>query len=219
LKLPQRSVATAYVSFGDWTQDQTLIPFTVNSALASPALDRPTADAKARVTASAFSFNTRAVDHLALNFRFRTYDFNNETPIFHVAQTVSYDSSVAAFDPGSNTIFSFNRKTFDADASWTPMTHAALRAAYTRDNLSQTFRTFDTQHEDWLRLSADATGIHMMTLRAVYEFSNRNGTGLDEQSLDDVGEQTSLRQFDISNRKTNRFSAIVIAQPNSNLSV
>jgi MtrB/PioB family decaheme-associated outer membrane protein len=219
MRLPRRSVATAYVSLGDWTQDQTLIPFTANSALASPALDRPTADAKAHVTATAFSFNTRAIEHVALNVRFRTYDFNNETPIFHVTQTVSYDTNVSAYEPGSNTIFSFDRKTFDADASWTPLTHAAFRAAYTRDNLSQTFRTFDTQHEDWLRFSADATGIKMMTLRAVYEFSNRNGTGFDEQSLDDIGEQTSLQQFDISNRKTNRFSGLVIAQPNSSLSV
>jgi len=219
MRLPHRSVATAYVSLGNWTQDQTLIPFTVNSALASPALDRPTADAKAHVTATAFTYNTRAIDHVALNVRFRTYDFNNETPIFHLTQTVSYDTNVSTFEPGSNTIFSFDRKTFDADASWTPLTHASLRAAYTRDNLSQTFRTFDTQHEDWLRFSADATGIKMMTLRAVYEFSNRNGTGLDEQSLDDIGEQTSLRQFDISNRKTNRFSGMVIAQPNSSLSV
>jgi MtrB/PioB family decaheme-associated outer membrane protein len=219
LKLPERSQATAYVSLGDWTQNQTLIPFTVNSALASPSLDRPTADAKAHITATAFSYNTRAVDHLALNFRFRTYDFNNETPNFNVTQTVSYDTSVAAFAPGSNTIFSFNRKTFDADASWTPIPHGAFRAAYTRDNMSQTFRTFDTQHEDWLRLSADAMGFKTLTLRGVYEFSNRNGTGLDEQSLDDIGEQTSLRQFDISNRKTNRFSVIAIDQVNSNLSV
>jgi MtrB/PioB family decaheme-associated outer membrane protein len=219
MKLPMHSQATAYVSLGDWTQDQTLIPFTINSALAAPTLDRSTADAKARITASTLSFNTRAIDDLALNFRFRTYDFNNETPVFHVTQTVSYDTSVAAFDAGSNTIYSFNRKTFDADASWTPIAHGALRAAYTRDYLSQTFRTFDSQHEDWLRLSADATGIKTMTLRAVYEFSNRNGTGLDEQSLDDIGEQTSLRQFDISNRKTNRFSVIGMGQVNSSLSV
>src|SRR5262249_18332714 len=183
MKLPQHSQATAYVSLGDWTQDQTLIPFTINSALAAPPLDRPTANAKARITASAFSFNTRAVDHLALNFRFRTYDFNNETPVFNLTQTVSYDPSVAAFAPGTNTIYSFNRKTFDADAVYTALPYAALRAAYTRDNLSQTFRTFDTQHEDWLRLSADTTRLHNATLRAVYEFINRNRNGLDQQSL------------------------------------
>lgn len=219
LKLPERSQATAYVSLGDWTQNQTLIPFTINSALAAPALDRTAADAKARVTATAFAFNTRMLEHVALNLRFRSYDFDNQTPVFNLTQTVSYDTKVAAFDPGSNTVYSYNRKTFDADASWTPMTHAAFRAAYTRDNLSQSFRTFDTQHEDWVRLSADATGFKWATLRAVYEFSNRNGTGLDEQSLDDVGEQTSLRQFDISNRKTNRVSAIALVQPRNNWSV
>jgi MtrB/PioB family decaheme-associated outer membrane protein len=219
LRLPERSQATAYVSLGDWTQNQTLIPFTINSALVAPALDRTAADAKARVTATAFAFNTRALEHLALNLRFRSYDFDNQTPLFHVTQTVSYDTSVAAFGPGSTTLFSFNRKTFDADASWTPMAHAAFRAAYTRDNLSQTFRTFDSQHEDWVRLSADITGLKFATLRGVYEFSNRNGSGLDEQSLDDIGEQTSLRQFDISNRKTNRVSAIAIVQPKSDWSL
>jgi MtrB/PioB family decaheme-associated outer membrane protein len=219
MKLPERSVATAYLSIGNWSQNQTLIPFTVNSALTSPTLDRATADAKAKVTGTAFSFNTRAFEDLALNARFRTYDFNNQTPVFNVTQTVSYDTSVAAFAPGTNTIYSFTRKTFDADASWTGLHYAALRAAYTRDNLSQTFRTFDSQHEDYLRLSADTMGLKNVTFRGVYEFSNRNGNGLDEQSLDDIGEQTSLRQFDISNRKTNRFSGIAIAQVNSNLSV
>lgn len=219
LKLPERSQATAYVSLGDWSQDQTLIPFTVNSALTAPALARPTAEAKARITATAFSFNTHALDHVALNLRFRSYDFNNETPVFNVTQTVSYDTSLSTFEPGSNTIYSYNRKTFDADASWTPMTHAAFRAAYTRDNFSQTFRTFDSQNTDYVRLSADATNLKWATLRAVYEYSRRVGQGLDDTTLDDIGEQTSLRQFDIANQTTNRFSGIVLAQPTANLSV
>ena len=219
LTLPARSQATAYVSLGDWSQNQTLIPFTVNTALASLPLDRPTAEAKARVTATAFSFNTRALEHLALNFRFRTYDFNNETPLFNVTQTVSYDTSVSTFAPGSNTIYSYNRKTFDADASWTPIPHGAFRAAYTRDDFSQTFRTFDSQHTDFARFSADAMGMKWVTLRGVYEYSRRVGQGLDDEALDDIGEQTSLRQFDIANQTTNRFSGIVLAQPNANLSV
>ena len=47
----------------------------------------------------------------------------------------------------------------------------------------------------------------------------RVGTGVDEQSLDDIGEQTSLRQFDISDRTVNRFSAMVIGSPISSLSL
>jgi hypothetical protein len=107
----------------------------------------------------------------------------------------------------------------DADASWTPIAHAALRAAYTRDSFSQTFRTFDSQHTDYARFSADATNLKWVTLRGVYEFSRRTGQGLDDTSLDDIGEQTSLRQFDIANQTTNRFSGIVLAQATPNLSL
>ena len=53
----------------------------------------------------------------------------------------------------------------------------------------------------------------------MYEYTKRTGSGLDEQSLDDIGEQTSLRQFDISDFTANRFSAIVVARLGSNLSV
>jgi MtrB/PioB family decaheme-associated outer membrane protein len=218
LKLPARSQATAYVSLGDWTQNQALIPFTINSALAAPPLDRATTDATAHITATAFTFNTRAFEHLGLNARFRSYDFNNETPVFHVTNTVSYDTKVATFAPGGTSPYSFNRKTLDLDASWTPLAHAAFRAAYTRDDLSQTFRTFDKQRENILRLSADAAGLAWVTLRGVYEHGSRTGHGLDEQSLDDLGEQTSLRQFDISNRDTDRFSGIAILQPKGSVS-
>ena len=34
LNLPARSRATAYVSVGNWSQNDPLIPFTINSALA-----------------------------------------------------------------------------------------------------------------------------------------------------------------------------------------
>jgi MtrB/PioB family decaheme-associated outer membrane protein len=219
VKLPGTSQATAYVSLGHLSQDDALIPFTINSALAAPALDRPTADASARITATAFAYNARPVPHLWFNARFRSYDFDNRTPVFNVTKTVSYDTSVAAFDQGGTSPFSFTRKIGDLDASWMPTTFTAFRAAYTYEGVDQTFRTFDSTTENTVRLSADATGIRWLTLRGVYEHAKRTGTGLDEQSLDDIGEQRSLRQFDISDRDSNRFSAIVIAAPTASLSL
>jgi MtrB/PioB family decaheme-associated outer membrane protein len=213
MKVTPNSQATAYISFGSLSQNDALIPFTINAALASPALDRPTSDASAHITATAFNYNIRPMDHVSLNARFRSYDFANQTPVFHVANTVSYDTSVSAFADGGTSPYSFNRKETDLDASWTPTTYTALRAAYTYDTFSQNFRTFDSQNENILRLSADASGIRWLTVRGVYEYSTRSGTGLDEQSLDDIGEQVSLRQFDLSNRTTNRFSAVVLATP------
>jgi MtrB/PioB family decaheme-associated outer membrane protein len=210
--------ASAYVSLGNLSQNDALIPFTSNAALASPPLARPNADAEARITATAFNFNTRPAPHLWLNARFRTYDFDNRTPVFNVTNTVQYDTKIAAFSEGGTSPFSFIRKLLDLDASWTPVKFAAFRAGYTWEAVDQTFRTFDTTTQNTVRLSADATGLSWLTVRGVYEYAKRVGTGLDEQSLDDIGEQTSLRQFDISDRTVNRFSAIVIATASPSLS-
>ena len=100
VNLPRRSQVMAYVSVGDWTQDDPLIPFTINSALSAPSLDRATADAKAIVTATTFSFTSKPTDALWVSARYRLYDFDNRTPVFHVSNTVSYDTSVAAFAEG-----------------------------------------------------------------------------------------------------------------------
>ena len=79
--------------------------------------------------------------------------------------------------------------------------------------MEETFRTFDTTTENTARVSADLTGISWLSIRAVYEHGKRVGSGFDEQALDDIGEQVSLRQFDISNRDTDRFSTIVQVMP------
>ncbi len=219
VKLPKDSQATAYVSLGDWSQNMALVPFTINAALASPPLDRATADASARVTATAFDLNSRPVERLWLNARFRSYDFDNRTPIFHVQNTVSYDTKVAAFPPGGTVPYGFNRKTVDLDAAWTPSTFTSLRAGYTHEAVDQTYRTIDTTDDNTLRLSADLTGIPWLTVRAVYEHGKRVGTGFDEQAVDDAGEQTALRQYDISDRVLDRFSTIVMLVPRPDLSI
>ena len=218
LKLPRNSRATAYVSVGNWTQNDPLIPFTINGALPTIQLDRATADAKALVTAMTYTFSSKPANSLWVSARYRSYDFDNRTPIFHVTNTVAYDTTPSVFADGGTSPYAFTRRTFDADASFTPIPFTALRIGYTREQLNQTFRSFDTTTEDTVRLSADATGVSWLTLRAVYEHGKRVGTGFDEQTLDDIGEQTSLRQFDISDRNTDRFSAIVQVMPASALS-
>ena len=217
VNLPRHSRATAYVSLGNWTQNSALIPFTTNSALAAPALDRTTADAKAVVTAMTYSFTSKPTDVLWFSARYRSYDFDNRTPAFNLAKPVSYDTTVAAFGEGATSPFSFKRKTFDADASVTPIPFTSLRVGYTREELNQTFRSFDTTTENTIRLSADTTRLTWLTVRGVYEHAKRVGTGFDEQSLDDLGEQVSLRQFDISDRKSDRFSTIAQLTPFSSL--
>ena len=139
--------------------------------------------------------------------------------MFHVTNTVSYDTTVAAFAEGGTSPFSLNRKAFDAEVSLTPLKYTAFRAGYTREQVDQTFRFFDTTTENTLRVSADTSGLSWLMLRAVYEHAKRTGSGFDEQALDDIGEQVSLRQFDISDRTANRVSLVTQVTPVSSFSV
>jgi hypothetical protein len=150
--------------------------------------------------------------------RYRSYDFDNQTPVFHVANTVSYDTSAAPYAFGGTSPYGYKRQTFDADASLTPIPYAAFRVGYTREVDDQTFRSVATTTQDTERASIDATGVSWLTLRAVYEHARRTGSGLDEQTLDTIGEQVSLRQFDISDLTSDRFSTILMVTPISRLS-
>jgi len=219
VNLPGRSRVTAYISVGNWTQDNPLLPFTVNSALPIIRLDRPTSDANARVTSMNYSFTSRPVNELWFTARYRTYDFDNRTPVFRVIQTVAYDTSVASYPHEGTSPYAIDRKTGDAEVSWTGLRHAALRAGYTHEGIEQTFREFDTTSENTVRLSADTMGLSWVSLRAVYEHAKRTGKGFDEQSLDDTGEQVSLRRFDISDRTANRVSFIAQVTPVSAFSI
>jgi len=219
LNLPARSHATAYLSIGQWTQDNPLIPFTVNSALPVIPLDRQTSDAHARVTSMNYTFSSRPTDTVWISARYKSYDFDNRTPVFHVANTVAYDTTVAAFAEGGTSPFSLNRKLFQAEVSLTPYRYSAFRVAYNREQIDQTFRFFDTTTENTVSVSYDVSGISWLMARAVYEHAKRVGTGFDETALDDIGEQVSLRQFDISDRTANRFSLVAQATPVSSFSI
>src|SRR4029077_14459545 len=96
--------------------------------------------------------------------------------------------------------------------------YSAFLAGYTREKIDQTFRFFDTTTENTLRLSADLSGISWLMLRGVYEHAKRVGSGFDEQAFDDIGEQVSLRQFDISDRTADRVSVIAQMMATSALS-
>jgi MtrB/PioB family decaheme-associated outer membrane protein len=218
--LPARSRVTGSVTLGNWSQDADLIPFTTNSALPEIALDRPTAEAQANVGTANLSITSRPSNLLWLSARYRTYNFDNQTPVFHTPQTVAYDTTVQDLAHGETTPFGYDRHTFDADASITPWARGvAFRLGYTLEDVDRTFRVFDNTTENFVRASVDSTAWTWLTVRGLFEHSRRTGSGLDEEALDDIGEQVALRQFDISNRTMNRVSAIAQLMPASTWSL
>jgi MtrB/PioB family decaheme-associated outer membrane protein len=218
LKLPGRSRASAYISVGNMSNNAMLLPFTINSALVSPKLDRGTADITARVTSMNYSFTSRPVDTVWFSARYRQYEFDNRTVPFDVINGVNYDTAIVALNKESEP-FSQTRHTFDADATYSPWRYVGFRAGYTREQVDRTYRVVENTTEDIGRASIDLTGTTWVTVRGVFEHSKRRGSAVNGLELLAIGEQPTLRQFDISDRDQDRFSTIVIVTPVSQFSV
>jgi len=218
LNLPARSRAQAYVSVGAMSNNDALLPFTINTALASPALSRTTAEVKARVTTMNYSFTSRPTRLLWLSARYRQYQLDNRTPPFEVANGVNYDTAIVAVN-GESEPFGQTRHTFDADASISPTRFVGFKVGYTREEVDRTHRIVEKTTEDIGRASVDLTGLAWLTVRGVFEHSKRRGSEVDGLELLAIGEQPLLRQFDISDRDQDRFSMILIVTPASAFSL
>jgi MtrB/PioB family decaheme-associated outer membrane protein len=218
LKLPGHSRASAYISLGNLSNNAALLPFTINTALVSPPLDRSTADVTARVTAMNYLFTSRPVNTVWFSARYRQYEFDNRTVPFEIRNSVNYDTTIVALNKESEP-FSQTRHTFDADATYSPIRHVGFRAGYTREDVDRTYRIVEKTTEDIGRASVDLTGLSWLSLRGVFEHSKRRGTPVDGLELLSIGEQPTLRQYDISDRDQDRFSTIIMVTPVSQFSV
>ena len=217
--LPGRSRINGALSVGEWSQNAALLPYTINTAIPAIPLDRPTAEAEARITSFNVNFTSRPTGFAWFNVRARRYDFDNRTPIFHVTNYVRLDQVMEPSILGHNEPFGYVRDFVDADASFTPIPYTALKVGYGMEKDDRTFRLLETTTEHTFRTALDTTGNQYVSARLAYEHSKRTGTGLDEEAFDEIGEQVSLRQFDISNRDRDRVTALVQVTPVSQFGV
>lgn len=210
-KLPGRSHVAGSASYGDWKQDGTLIPVTINSAIPAVTLPRATADADARVTALNVNFTSRPADLVWLDVRARRYDFDNRTPEFHLDNYVRADQVLeGAIDAKP---ISYTRDNVDADLSLTPLPYTAIKVGYGLEQMDHTERYFATTREHTFRAAVDTVGNQYASFRLAYQHARRRGAGFDEQALVEAGQQPQLGQFDIANRDRDRVTASVTLTP------
>jgi MtrB/PioB family decaheme-associated outer membrane protein len=209
--LPARSRAFAYVSLGSWLQDSELLPHTINTAITPIPLARQTAEGEARIVSMMYRYTARPTSAVWISGQYRLYDYDNRTPHFPVDQYVRLDGTVSTSPTGGSQPFGMTRHFVDVDASFTPanLRHIAFRAGYAREHDDRTYRFLEKTTENTLRVSVDSTTLPWGSVRLQYDHGVRTGEGLDEEAFSDIGEQISLRQFDISDRTRDRVSAII----------
>jgi MtrB/PioB family decaheme-associated outer membrane protein len=165
-------------SYGFFSQNAQLLPFTINSALVADyagALSppRPTARAKADVASFDLTFSSRIVRSLDAKAGVRYYSFDDRTESLDLPGTAfigqTWDATPVSIEP-----YSFMRWKAFGDLTWRFMKNASLNAGYSFDRIERTEGQEiegsgeDTSHENSFYVSLDVNPVDWLMLRARY---------------------------------------------------
>jgi MtrB/PioB family decaheme-associated outer membrane protein len=210
-RLPYRSRVNVYGSVGTLKDSgDSLLPFTINSQVASPALDRTTTEGHARTSSLNLSFTSRPVRAVDIDVRFRTYDYDNRTPEFLTTQRVAYDnavSNVTNLALQHSEPFGVGRATFDSGIRVNVIRGLTAGIGFGHLAEERTHRIFEKTTDNVVRVTVDSIGSRWLTIRSKYEHASRKGEGDAEAigaGLQAIGEQPGMRHFDIASRDRDR---------------
>ena len=202
-KLAHRTQLTGFVSYGVWSNDEPLQPFTINAALPQLALPRATAEAEAHVFSTNLNLVSRPRDRLAVQrARCARYDYDNQTPRGgHPAVHQLRHVGRRRRSTGGPELYAHSRTNFDADATWSGLQPLALTAGYTRNNSGYDFRIFESTGENVLapdgRRRRLAVGHVPRAVRARRSHRLRPGRGAARRRS---ASSRRMRHYDLANR-------------------
>lgn len=215
IALPRRTHVTGAVSYGWWTQNAPFIAPTINSAnadsLTRAGVTFPTSlDGRVHTSMANFSVNSRPLDRLNINARYRSYDYKDLTAEMTVPVLVINDRSISAGATGD--LLPWNRRSAEASASLRLQQYVTVTGGYAWDRMHRdtAVRNVANVSERTPRISVDFTGLSFADLRVSYSHSTRRGDGYHQV---DSPENPDSRRFDEADRNRNRMSLFADIMP------
>jgi MtrB/PioB family decaheme-associated outer membrane protein len=235
LKTIPKTTINGNVQLTYMRQNESLLPWSVNSTITSPAvlafypglrsLPRTTAEAAVNGLNALVNVNSRPTKYLTLQARYRYNQHDNNTPHFDGRTYVTFDGAVRSFtdDPltehieGLSEYFHIIRKNFDANATFRLRDYGAFRVGYANEKFDREGRGFSEVNDDMLRLAYDAQLFERLSVRASFDQSRRRGEGFILSGIDyetgPAGTQPGLRYYDEADRDRTRSAVILTATP------
>lgn len=221
-------------SYNTMTQDEPLLPYTLNSSIQGINFDGslfdPTnaanlparnADNKAVVTNLTAEVGSDLGSAFDLKFRYRYYDYDNKSKRIAFPGYVRFHAVWE--DIGRITVpFSYTKTDAGAEVGWDVSKSTRVALSFNRESWDRTFREIETSDEDVLRLTVDSRPTPWLTLRGRYDTGDRSISHYEveaqEHSFLDPGAPNNLpglRKFDEAARKLDAYDFQAQATPGS----
>ncbi len=225
LSLPLRGRLTSSLAYGVSTQNDPLLPFTVNDAIEGvPALPATTANAKFTTMQFNSVLTVKPARRVAVNLRYRLYDRDNEMPSLLFTDYVRTDAFLAV-ERRVNLPLVYARQNASADVTWRALSVLSVRGGYEWEGWERTYRDTRSTSENAFKVTADVTR-GWLFLRASFRRSDRTASDYDPSrarnaSIPDgtaLPELAALRRFDEADRVRNRAEFIARVRPSQKFS-
>jgi MtrB/PioB family decaheme-associated outer membrane protein len=186
LKVLRYTRISGALSYGIYSQNERLLPYTINTALADPLVGdsnallapRPTALAKAHILSFDLSLNSRIVKSVYLNAGYRSYDFANKTAALDMPGQARVDqvweSAAAMGEAYALEPYSFNRSKAFADVTWNFLRSTSLKVGYDFSRVERqqgevvAGEPEDKSHENTFKASLDSSLLDWLLVRVSY---------------------------------------------------
>ena len=227
-KLQPRTVLNGTAAFTRMSQNDPLIPWTINPVLQTPGIfaafpnlatvPRATAEAKVDGVNAVLNFTTRPNRFYGITARYRYNSHVNKTPTFNGTEYVRFDA-VPEDTGGFSEQFNIVDNLADVNVNFNILRYTTFRVGYGFDSFDRTGRSFSNMTDHTIRTSLDTVGNRWVTVRALYEFTDRKGSGFSEDAIEDGGSQPGLRFYDEADRTRHRGTLMFVLAPKGSMDV
>jgi MtrB/PioB family decaheme-associated outer membrane protein len=175
---------SASASFGQFDQNQALLPYANHGGVANKNLPRATADASIATTSLNADFVTNPVRGLNLRAFVRYYDLNNDTPAsqwqYVTSDTTNLNGTVSYVNKRVSVAHAWDRSNAGVEAIVRLPARTALTFGYEHADNGYAHREADTS-ENLLRAGLRVRPAAWMSLDARYRLGVRSGTEYDNE--------------------------------------
>ena len=198
--LPGNSQISANAAWGRMSQDDDLVPFTTNTALAAPALPAKSADAEVFTSLYNLRLTSKPIAWLRLKGHARYYDYDNRTDQIDFAngyvETDAFETGTAI----TNLPTSYTKTRAGLDLGFDVAQRTALGVGYQYEKTDRENREVGEQDDHTYKVSADNRTLTWLDIRAAYERMQRDigdyNFDVYLRSGDDLGQLPQLRKYD-----------------------
>ncbi len=214
MDLPFRTRLSGTAAWGWMSQDDALIPFTTNTALAPPllpvdyanpaSLPARKADVKVNTALYQFALSSNPLAYMHVKGKFRYYSYDNQTDQLALPNGYVNADSLPVIgtlpNPISTLPSSYNTSKADLDVGFDVWDQTRLNLTYTYNLTKRTNREVDRQNDNIYGASIDSNPIDWLGLRLAYD---RTETDINDYVYDiylkggqDLQQLPALRKYD-----------------------